>query len=72
MDAEVDMALIRREGDKRLKNVAKSDEALDVIAQEIRRAKRAGGNPNIKQIAEVAAVARSTLYERLKEENPAA
>lgn len=67
-DPEVDMTLIRREGDKRLKSVEKGDEALDAIVAEIRRSQRAGGRPNIKKIAEASAVARSTIYERLEKE----
>lgn len=62
---DVDMGLIRRLGDQRLKNVGRADEALTAIIAEIRRAQAAGGNPNIKQIAEASALSRNTIYERL-------
>lgn len=67
MDAEVDMTLIRRLGDRRLKAVDKGDECLTLIVAEIERSQKAGGNPNIKKIAEAAGVARSSIYDRMKE-----
>ncbi len=62
----VDLALVARAGERRQQAIDVADLELDAIVREIRRARQAGGRPNLAFIARTTGVSRQTLHARLR------